>query len=199
MWWPNSSFEDLIHHVWRRFYPHVIIYKGPIPPKIVFCISLKKVVFWCSESVFCIMIQKVSILVYCFHWNLSLWNQSLPVYCKMKSVFCILDGYFWVQWRSEIEYFGMTDPPVQGSFINWGGYWRLLPFSWDVSVTDQRKMPQKVLFQQSLTASAGLLLQKKKKKKMTLNMVRPAAVLTGPILQLHLQKAEGFNLSDMEP
>ena len=97
----------------------VLRYKGPVPPKIVFCISLKKVVFWCLESVFCILIHIVSIFVYCHH-NLrpdfrypnesaspneqffftSLYNnmryQSCPVYCKMKSVFCILDGYFGV-------------------------------------------------------------------------------------------------------
>ena len=40
---------------------------SPVPPKIVFCILLKKVVFWCLESVFCILIYKVNILVYYFH------------------------------------------------------------------------------------------------------------------------------------
>ncbi len=46
---------------------------GPVPPKIVFCISLKKVVF-------CIMIHKVSIFVYCSHCEIKIcqyiikWN-----------------------------------------------------------------------------------------------------------------------------
>ena len=55
-----------------------LVYQGPVPLKIVFCILLKKVVSWSSESVFCIMIQKVSILVYCFHWYLYISKWKCP-------------------------------------------------------------------------------------------------------------------------
>ncbi len=56
------------------------------------------------------LIYKVSILVYYD----DMWNKGLPVYWKIKSVFCILDGYFWgitVLWNRVFWY---DRPPVQG-------------------------------------------------------------------------------------